>query len=108
MKKLVILASAGLTLGGIATAEPFKTVLSSNRKAIAKLPLWRRKAIDRLRPRERFRSRAGAAIDRMLDSNTVPPPAKEFSANVAKAIQQMDQRAKRIDRGVMRGICTGC
>jgi hypothetical protein len=51
---------------------------------------------------------SGAAIDRMLDSNTVPPPSKEFSPNNAKAIQQMDQRAKRIDREVMKGICTGC
>jgi len=51
---------------------------------------------------------SGAAIDRMLDSNTVPSPDKEFSANDAKAIQQMDQRAKRIDQKVKRGICTGC
>jgi hypothetical protein len=32
---------------------------------------------------------SGAAIDRMLDCKTVPPPDKEFSANDAKAIQQM-------------------
>jgi hypothetical protein len=51
---------------------------------------------------------SGAAIDRMLDSNTVPPPDKEFSPNDTKAIQQMDQRAKRIDRDVMKGICNGC
>ncbi len=51
---------------------------------------------------------SGAAVDRMLDSNTVPPPDKEFSPNDAKAIQQMDQRAKRIDQEVMKGICTGC
>ncbi|MCB8819924.1 hypothetical protein [Microvirga rosea] len=51
---------------------------------------------------------SGAAIDRMLDSNTVPPPDKDFSADDAKAIQQMDQRAKRIDRDVMKGICKGC
>jgi len=51
---------------------------------------------------------SGAAIDRMLDTNTVPPPAKEFSPNDAKAIQQMDQRAKRIDQEVVKGICTGC
>ena len=51
---------------------------------------------------------SGAAIDRMLDSNTVPSPNKEFSANDARAIQQMDQRSKRIDRDVMKGICTGC
>jgi hypothetical protein len=51
---------------------------------------------------------SGAAIDRMLDSNTVPPPDKEFSANDAKAIQQMDKRAKRIDQEVMKGICTEC
>ncbi|MGO4388255.1 hypothetical protein AB4Y85_12015 [Microvirga sp. 2YAF29] len=49
-----------------------------------------------------------AAIDRMLDSNTLPPPAKEFSADDAKAIQQMDQRAKRIDQEVKKGICTDC
>jgi len=51
---------------------------------------------------------SGAAIDRMLDSNTVPPPNKQFSPNDAKANQQMDQRAKRIDQKVMKGICTGC
>jgi hypothetical protein len=51
---------------------------------------------------------SGAAIDRMLDSNTVPPPAKEFSPNDAIADQQLEQRAKRIDREVMKGICTGC
>ena len=51
---------------------------------------------------------SGAEIDRMLDSNTVPPPNKEFSPNDAKAIQQMDQRAKRIDEKVMKGICTDC
>jgi hypothetical protein len=51
---------------------------------------------------------SGAEIDRMLDSNTVPPPSKKFSPNDAKAIQQMDQRAKRIDQEVKRGICKGC
>jgi len=51
---------------------------------------------------------SGAAIDRMLDSNTVPAPSKEFSADDAKAIQQMDQRAKRIDQEVEKGICTDC
>jgi hypothetical protein len=51
---------------------------------------------------------SGAAIDRMLDSNTAPPPDKDFSANDAKAIQQMDQRAKRIDQKVKKGICTEC
>jgi hypothetical protein len=51
---------------------------------------------------------SGAAVDRMLDTNTVPPPDREFSPNDAKAIQQMDQRAKLIDQEVMKGICTGC
>jgi hypothetical protein len=51
---------------------------------------------------------SGAAIDRMLDSNTVPPPDKEFSPNAAKADQQLDQRAKRIDQKVMKGICADC
>jgi hypothetical protein len=51
---------------------------------------------------------SGAAIDRMLDSNTVPPPDKEFSSNDAKAIQQMDQRAKRIDQEIKQGTCTDC
>jgi hypothetical protein len=51
---------------------------------------------------------SGTEIGRMLDSNTVPPPSKEFSPNDAKAIQQMDQRAKRIDKEVIKGICTGC
>ena len=51
---------------------------------------------------------SGTAIDKMLDSKTVPAPDKEFSANDAKAIQQMDQRAKRIDQEVKKGICNGC
>jgi hypothetical protein len=51
---------------------------------------------------------SGAAIDRMLDSNTVPPPTKEFSPNDAIADQQLEQRAKRIDREVMKGICADC
>lgn len=51
---------------------------------------------------------SGAAIDRMLDSDTVPSPDKEFSSDDAKAIQQMDQRAKRIDQEVRKGICTDC
>jgi hypothetical protein len=51
---------------------------------------------------------SGAAIDRMLDSNTVPPPTKEFSPNDAIADQQLEQRAKRIDREVMKGICVAC
>jgi hypothetical protein len=51
---------------------------------------------------------SGAAIDRMLDSNTVPPPDKQFSPNDAKADQQLDQRAKRIDQEVLKGICTDC
>lgn len=59
-------------------------------------------------PSGEIRIPSGAAIDRMLDSNTIPPPDKEFSANDAKAIQQMDQRAKRIDQEVMKGICTEC
>ena len=50
---------------------------------------------------------SGAAIDQMLDSNTIPPD-KQFSPNDAKAIQQMDQRAKRIDQEVKKGICNGC
>ena len=59
-------------------------------------------------PSEEIQIPSGPAIDRMLDSNTVPPPDKQFSPNDAKAIQQMDQRAKRIDQKVMKGICTGC
>ena len=51
---------------------------------------------------------SGQAIDRMLDSKTVPSPDKEFSSNDAKAIQQMNQRAKRIDQEVKKGICNGC
>jgi hypothetical protein len=51
---------------------------------------------------------SGAAIDRMLDSNTIPPPDKEFSPNAAIADKQLEQRAKRIDQEVMKGICTGC
>jgi hypothetical protein len=59
-------------------------------------------------PSKEIQIPSGAEIDRMLDSNTVPPPDKQFSPNDAKAIQQMDQRAKRIDQKVMKGICTGC
>ncbi|WP_281024072.1 hypothetical protein [Microvirga subterranea] len=44
----------------------------------------------------------------MLDSSTVPPPGKEFSANDAIADQQLEQRDKQIDREVMKGICTDC
>jgi hypothetical protein len=51
---------------------------------------------------------SGSAIDNMLDQNTVPDSAKDFSTNDAKAIQQMDERAKRIDRKIMKGICTDC
>ncbi|MBZ6078226.1 hypothetical protein [Microvirga puerhi] len=48
------------------------------------------------------------ATDQLLDSNTVPPPDKKFSANDAKAIQWMGQRGKRIDRDVVRGILMEC
>jgi hypothetical protein len=34
--------------------------------------------------------------------------ADGFSTNNAKAIQQMEQRAKDVDLDVVRGICTGC
>ena len=81
-----------VTLGSLITAGP----------ALA------RTAIARSRPRGEIQIPSGAAIDRMLDSNAVPPPDKQFSPNDAKAIQQMDQRAKRIDQKVMKGICTGC
>ncbi len=59
-------------------------------------------------PSGEVRIPSGSEIDRMLDSKTVPPPDKEFSADDAKAIQQMDQRAKRIDQEVKQGICTDC
>ena len=59
---------------------------------------------------------SGAAIDQMLDKGgdrTLKDEfstngADAFSANDAKAIQQLDQRAKRIDEEVKKGICTGC
>jgi hypothetical protein len=51
---------------------------------------------------------SGAAIDQMLDQKTVPSPTTDFSTNDATAIQQINQRAKQIDRDVINGICTGC
>jgi hypothetical protein len=59
-------------------------------------------------PSGEIRIPSGAAIDRMLDENTVPNPAKDFSSNDAIAIQQMDERAKKIDREVEKGICQDC
>jgi len=81
-----------VTLGSLLTASP-ALAQDSNRT---------------LTPSGEIQIPSGPAIDRMLDSNTVPPPNKQFSPNDAKAIQQMDQRAKRIDQKVMKGICTGC
>jgi hypothetical protein len=59
---------------------------------------------------------SGQAIDRMLDKGADMTVKKEystsgadgFSTSDAKAIQQMEQRAKEVDRDVMKGICTGC
>lgn len=59
---------------------------------------------------------SGTAIDRMLDKGADTTLKKEFSTSGAdgfstsdaKAIQQMEQRAKEVDRDVMKGICTGC
>jgi hypothetical protein len=59
---------------------------------------------------------SGAAIDQMLEKGGDMTLKKELSTNGAdtfspknaKAMQQMDKRAKEIDRDVMRGICTGC
>ena len=59
-------------------------------------------------PSGEIRIPSGAQIDRMLDQNTVPSPTKDFSGNDATAIQQMDERAKKIDREVVKGICTDC
>lgn len=59
-------------------------------------------------PSGEIRIPSGAAIDRMLESDNVPSPDKDFSADDATATQQMDQRAKRIDQKVKKGICTGC
>jgi len=46
--------------------------------------------------------------DQMLERDAVTIPRNNFSTNDAKAIKQMDRRAKQIDRKVMNGICDGC
>jgi len=59
---------------------------------------------------------SGPAIDRMIDKGADTTLKKEFSTsgadgfstNNAKAVQQMEQRAKDVDLDVVRGICTGC
>ena len=68
-------------------------------------------AQDRERPRppsREIRIPSGAELDRMLDQSTVPNPSRGFSRNEVTAIQQMDERARKIDREVMKGICSGC
>jgi hypothetical protein len=68
-------------------------------------------ARDRERPRPPSREiqiPSGAELDRMLDQTTVPKPSKDFSSNDVTAIRQMDERARKIDREVMKGICSGC
>jgi hypothetical protein len=50
---------------------------------------------------------SGAAIDRMLDSSTVPPPSEEFSADDAKAIEQMDERGQAYRSGGHEGHLYG-
>lgn len=59
-------------------------------------------------PSGEIRIPSDAAIEKMLDQNTVPNPAEDFSSNDATAIQQMDERARKIDREVEKGICVGC
>ncbi|MBB3021521.1 hypothetical protein FHR70_004622 [Microvirga lupini] len=59
-------------------------------------------------PSGEIRIPSGAAIDRMLDRNAVPDPAKDFSGNDATAIQQMDEQDRKINREVEKGICPGC
>jgi len=75
---------------------------------IATLPVLAQEREGPRTPSGEIRIPSGAAIDKMLDQNTVPNPAKDFSANDATAIQQMDERAKEIDREVVKGICTDC
>jgi len=57
-------------------------------------------------PSGEFQIPSGAARDRMLASNTVAPPDKEFSPKDPsdKALQQEDQEDERIDREVIKGI----
>jgi hypothetical protein len=43
-----------------------------------------------------------------LEREAVTQPGDPFSTDDAAARKQMDERAKRIDREVMKGICTGC
>ena len=43
-----------------------------------------------------------------LERDAVTIPRNDFSTNDATAIKQMEEQNKRIDREVMKGICTGC
>jgi len=45
-----------------------------------------------------------AAIDRMLDQNTVLNPARNFPGNDETTIQQMDERDRKISQEVKRRI----
>lgn len=51
---------------------------------------------------------SGAVIDEMLAQDAVPNPAKEFSPDDGVVDRQLDRRAKKIDREIMKGICNGC
>jgi hypothetical protein len=77
---------------------------------------WAQEAKQPFTPSGEIQIPSGAALDQMLEKGgdmTLKDEfstkgADAFSSNNAKAMQQMDQRAKQIDRDVMRGICTGC
>jgi hypothetical protein len=46
--------------------------------------------------------------EKTLERDAVTIPRNDFSTNDATAIKQMEEQNKRIDREVMKGICTGC
>lgn len=59
-------------------------------------------------PSGEIRIPSDAAIEKMLDEKTVTNPDRDFSGNDAIATEQMDERARRIDQEVKKGICDGC
>jgi hypothetical protein len=46
--------------------------------------------------------------EKTLERDAVTIPRNDFSTNDATAIKQMEEQNKRIDREVMKGICTDC
>jgi hypothetical protein len=86
-----------VTLASLITAVPALAQESNQPSAPSNQPST---------PSGEFQIPSGAALDRMLDSNTVAPPDKEFSPKDPsdKALQQQDQEDERIDREVIKGI----